>query len=119
MKGDPGVGTTIVAVLTRREHQVLMAFSFGYSNPEIAKKLGIRESSVKSHARRVYSKLKARDRPHAVRLGVELGLLQPRVIQAVGEVVNARVHDPMQTHIAACYEARLCPCRGGQVGGDG
>lgn len=63
------MGTTIVAALTRREHEVLTALSFGYSNPEIARKLGIRESSVKTHTRRVYIKLKARDRAHAVRWG--------------------------------------------------
>ena len=55
--------------LTERELQVLRGMSQGKSNAEIGKSLFLSEDTVKTHARRLFRKLGARDRAHAVHLG--------------------------------------------------
>lgn len=67
------VGTHIG--LTQREIQVLLGMSRGYSNAEIGRGLYLTEDTIKTHARRLYRKLDARDRAHAVRIGFEKGVL--------------------------------------------
>lgn len=61
--------------ITMRELQVLLGMSHGRSNGDIAKALFLSEDTVKSHAARLFRKLGARDRAHAVRLGFEYRLL--------------------------------------------
>ena len=56
--------------LTERELQVLKGMSQGRSNAEIGRKLYLSEDTVKTHARRLFNKLGARDRAHAVALGM-------------------------------------------------
>lgn len=64
--------------LSDRELSVLELMSRGCSNPEIGRKLVIAEDTVKTHARRLFRVLGARDRAHAVRLGFESGILRGR-----------------------------------------
>jgi DNA-binding NarL/FixJ family response regulator len=52
--------------LTEREHQVLVGFERGWCDKEIAKELGVALSTVKTHARAIYSKLDATSRTAAV-----------------------------------------------------
>ena len=61
--------------LTARESQVLRGMSRGRSNNEIGRELYLSEDTIKTHARRLFSKLGARDRAHAVALGLRLGHL--------------------------------------------
>lgn len=61
--------------LTKRELQVLLGISQGQSNAEIGRALFVSEDTVKTHARRLYRKLRARDRAHAVAVGFQIGLL--------------------------------------------
>jgi DNA-binding CsgD family transcriptional regulator len=63
------------ASLTEREGEVLARMSIGMSNAEIGRSLYLAEDTVKSHARRLFRKLGARDRAHAVRRGFELEYL--------------------------------------------
>lgn len=63
-------------LLTEREQQVLHAMSSGRSNQEIGRHLFLSEDTVKTHARRLYSKLGANDRAHAVAIGIRRGLLR-------------------------------------------
>jgi DNA-binding NarL/FixJ family response regulator len=52
--------------LTQREMQVLRGMSEGKSNAEIGRDLFVSEDTIKTHARRLFRKLGARDRAHAV-----------------------------------------------------
>lgn len=60
---------------TERELQVLHGMSQGRSNGEIGKDLFLSEDTVKTHARRLFKKLGANDRAHAVALGFRGGLV--------------------------------------------
>lgn len=61
--------------LTERELQVLRAMADGKSNAEIGRELYVSEDTVKTHARRLFRKLGARDRAHAVASGFRAGLV--------------------------------------------
>lgn len=61
--------------LTEREMQLLAGMSIGMTNGEIGRQLDIAEDTVKSHARRLFRKLGARDRAHAVAIGYQRGHL--------------------------------------------
>jgi DNA-binding NarL/FixJ family response regulator len=63
------------AALTERELQVLRGMASGKSNAEIGRDLYVSEDTVKTHARRLFRKLKARDRAHAVAVGFRSGAL--------------------------------------------
>jgi DNA-binding NarL/FixJ family response regulator len=63
------------AELTQREVQVLHRMCQGQSNSAIGQGLFLSEDTVKTHARRLYDKLGARDRAHAVALGLRAGLI--------------------------------------------
>jgi DNA-binding NarL/FixJ family response regulator len=62
--------------LTAREIQVLEGMSHGRSNAEIGRELFLSEDTVKTHARRLFKKLGASDRAHAVALGFRWGLVR-------------------------------------------
>ncbi|MFC9945918.1 LuxR C-terminal-related transcriptional regulator [Streptomyces pratensis] len=62
--------------LTRRERDVLVAIASGHSNAEIADRLSIAPSTVKTHVGRVMNKIEARTRVQAVTFAYESGLLR-------------------------------------------
>jgi DNA-binding NarL/FixJ family response regulator len=61
--------------LTERELQVLRGMAEGKSNAEIGRELFVSEDTVKTHARRLFRKLGARDRAHAVASAFRAGLV--------------------------------------------
>jgi DNA-binding NarL/FixJ family response regulator len=61
--------------LTERELQVLRGMAEGKSNAEIGRDLYVSEDTVKTHARRLFRKLGARDRAHAVASAFRAGLV--------------------------------------------
>ncbi|GGN57748.1 hypothetical protein GCM10010112_10890 [Actinoplanes lobatus] len=78
---EAGVGMTDAQpagrrlTLTERELQVLRGMADGKSNAEIGRELFVSEDTVKTHARRLFRKLGARDRAHAVAAGFRAGLV--------------------------------------------
>lgn len=68
-------GTRLRSRLTERELQVLRGMADGRSNAEIGRELYVSEDTVKTHARRLFRKLGARDRAHAVSVGFRIGAL--------------------------------------------
>src|ERR1035441_4814313 len=52
--------------LTEREQQVLSLMAQGLSNTEIASRLYVAESTVKTHVNRIFTKTASRDRPQAI-----------------------------------------------------
>lgn len=67
--------TVEVPRLTPREGDVLPLLAKGYSNKEIARALGVSPDTIKDHLARLYTKLDARDRTHAVGRARSLGLI--------------------------------------------
>ena len=55
--------------LPKREQQVLVGMALGQTNAEIGKHLGLSEDTVRTYGRRLFQKLGARTRAHAVALG--------------------------------------------------
>lgn len=70
---DPRLDT-----LTDREREILVAIGRGWTNGEIAERLVLSESTVKTHVGRVLAKIGARDRIQAVIFAYDLGLTRPR-----------------------------------------
>jgi DNA-binding NarL/FixJ family response regulator len=63
---------------TPRELIVIEAFVEGKSNKEIARLLNLREVTIKGEVSRIFDKLGAKNRAHAVALVFDRGILPPR-----------------------------------------
>jgi DNA-binding NarL/FixJ family response regulator len=66
---------TVDDALTPREVDVLRLVACGNANKEIAAQLSLTEETVKSHMRNILAKLSAKDRTHAVAIGVKRGII--------------------------------------------
>jgi DNA-binding NarL/FixJ family response regulator len=66
---------TADASLTHREVQVLQLVASGCANKEISVRLDVNEETTKTHIKNILAKLGARDRTHAVSLGLKRGII--------------------------------------------
>jgi DNA-binding NarL/FixJ family response regulator len=73
---EPVRGDTVGgAVLTNREREILALLADGLGNKQIAARLGISTSTVKTHIELLFEKLGVSSRAEAVATGVKRGLL--------------------------------------------
>ena len=66
---------TADAALTSREIEVLRLVASGHANKEISARLSINEETTKTHIKNILAKLGAKDRTHAVSLGLKRGII--------------------------------------------
>ena len=52
--------------LSRREEEIVVAFAGGLTNKQIAKRFGISDATVRTHAQNIYKKLEVGSREDAV-----------------------------------------------------
>ncbi|MEU6354797.1 response regulator transcription factor [Streptomyces sp. NPDC047072] len=74
---SPAVAHAGLSGLTPRELEVLRLLGTGLSNAELAERLFLSQTTVKTHIGRILSKLDLRDRVQAVVLAYETGLVTP------------------------------------------
>jgi DNA-binding NarL/FixJ family response regulator len=77
MGAAPPLADARLDTLTHREREVLGLVGRGLNNGEIAEKLFLGETTVKTHVGRILAKLHIRDRIQAVVLAYESGLVRP------------------------------------------
>jgi LuxR family maltose regulon positive regulatory protein len=75
-EGPVPPGEALMEPLTRKELQVLQLASEGYSNAAMCEKLGLSDSTVRTHLRNISTKLNAKSRADAVAIGRRLGVIR-------------------------------------------
>ncbi|MEU6546489.1 response regulator transcription factor [Streptomyces sp. NPDC046859] len=75
-RGTPGQDPRL-STLTEREREILGVVGRGWTNTEIATRLHLAESTVKTHVGRILAKTNSRDRIQAVILAYNTGLVHP------------------------------------------
>jgi len=71
----PAPAAALPVGLSSREREVLEQVAIGRSNKQVARGLGISESTVRNHLSRIFNKLGAANRTEAVMKALRVGLL--------------------------------------------
>jgi DNA-binding NarL/FixJ family response regulator len=72
---DPASNGKGRTALTRRQRQILQMIADGHSTLQVAKRLGLSSETVRTHTKAALARLKARDRAHAVAIGLRSSLI--------------------------------------------
>lgn len=73
---DPAAGGAVGGpTLTRRQREILQHVADGHSTADVARRLGLSGETVRTHTKAALSRLEARDRAHAVAIGLRRGLI--------------------------------------------
>ena len=82
-QGQPYVSPRLQDAATRggealapRLQEILTHMSEGASRPEIGRRLGISESTVRSHSKAIFERLGVNERAHAVAIAIRTGLIK-------------------------------------------
>jgi DNA-binding NarL/FixJ family response regulator len=78
---DPGLSSTIVLddsdrTLSARQREILQMLADGMQTDAVAEKLGLSTETVRTHTKRILSKLEASTRTQAVAIGIRHGLIE-------------------------------------------
>jgi DNA-binding NarL/FixJ family response regulator len=72
---DPAAQNGGAGALTRRQRQILQLIADGHSTSIAANRLGLSTETVRTHTKAVLARLDARDRAHAVAIGLRSSLI--------------------------------------------
>ena len=73
---DPAARANGKDGLTRRQREILQLFADGFSTEDVANKLDRSTETVRTHIKAVLARLEARDRAHAVAIGLRTSLIE-------------------------------------------
>ncbi len=62
--------------LTRRQREILQHYADGRSTAEVADRLGLSTETIRTHTKAALSRLEAKDRAHAVAIGLRSSLIE-------------------------------------------
>ncbi|GLZ36243.1 hypothetical protein Lesp02_84300 [Lentzea sp. NBRC 105346] len=111
LAADPAASRSLSGpALSASQVEMLDLVSRGLTNVRIGQRMGITESVVVDRCRRLYRRLEARDRAHAVRRGFELGLLSGA---GRGEHPMSPIRIPTIDERLAAIRARLAAATAG------
>jgi len=71
---DPRL-TVAAAPVTPRQRQILQLLADGHSTEATARRLGLSAETVKTHSKRIFDRLEAHDRTHAVAIALRSSLI--------------------------------------------
>lgn len=74
-RGPAAPGGVAERLLSPKEREVLLLLARGYANKEIATALAVSDETIKSHLKKIYAKLEAGSRKHAVTRARALGVI--------------------------------------------
>jgi DNA-binding NarL/FixJ family response regulator len=72
---DPAAGSANGPGLTRRQRQILQLYADGHSTATVARRLGLSAETIRTHTKGMLARLQARDRAHAVAIGLRSSLI--------------------------------------------